>query len=354
MTNEIIDLKATEKQSYKKDKHSVSSSLCSAIVFIGIGLFWLASNLGWVSFDLNWRALFSLWPVLLIFAGLRVLAQQAPRGVSQLLSMLVGVGLLAFLAATLLFSDQIPAMQGLTASADIQRQQVVVARDGATAANVYLDFGPQMVEVTGVNDSNDILSGHISYAGELSLIQEIDTDRIADVSLNVNSGSWWQAPQWTADDSWSLALNESIPMDVELDLGSGRSVLDLSSLTLTDLQIDGASGSSQIDLPSGDYAVLIDSASGSSVLTLPESGQIDMKIDSGSGSVEIILPRSMQAYIEVDGGSGAWRVDSSRLEQVSEDGNDSVWQTADYNEDGANRVYLELDGGSGSIQLTSE
>ena len=145
-----------------------------------------------------------------------------------------------------------------------------------------------------------------------------------------------------------------MPTNLDLNLGSGGSVLDLSTLTLTDLMIDGASGSSTIALPNGNYAVEYDSASGSSLLTLPENGQIDMKIDSGSGSMEIILPASMQAYIEVDGGSGGWRVDSSRLELVSQDGNDSVWQTADYNEAGANRLYLELDGGSGSILFVSE
>lgn len=61
------------------------TSLFEPIVLIAMGLFFLFNRLDPLT-DLYWQEVLSLWPLLLIFLGLNVLALQAPRPYASLLS----------------------------------------------------------------------------------------------------------------------------------------------------------------------------------------------------------------------------------------------------------------------------
>ena len=351
--DDISTLKAEERNTHTEKRNRRTNrpdSLFGAFLFIGFGGYLLLRNLGYVGGDLNWAALFSLWPVLLIFAGVNILTQQIPGRSGSLANGLVGLGAFVFIGGVLLFADEIPFINSYTAAA-VESEQITVARDGVTTADITIDFSSQPSTLSALNDSPHLLDGNVSYAGELVFKQEV-SDTHAEIDLGVNSLAWWRRAQ-SSQEAWEIGLNPAVATDLSLDLGSGQSALDLAGLTLTGIEVDGGSGSTTLALPNGDYDAMYDVGSGSGVVTLPEQGQIDLEIDGGSGAIKIIIPQGMQAHIEIDGGSGSWRPDDNRLEQISQDGNDSVWQTADYTEGGANRLNLTLDIGSGSVSFVS-
>lgn len=61
------------------------TSLFGPIALIAIGLFFLLNRLNPIS-DLYWLDVLRLWPLLLVFLGLNVLALQAPRPYDSLFS----------------------------------------------------------------------------------------------------------------------------------------------------------------------------------------------------------------------------------------------------------------------------
>ncbi len=326
-----------------------NGSIFGALVLIGIGVYLLLNNLGVVTLEANWKALFSVWPVFLIFGGLGILSKQIPPPTGRLLQLVVNVGAFAFFVAVLFFTDQVPFIDQVN-TAEIQREQVTVPRDGVDTAEITLDFTSRPVTVNALNDSPHLLDGRVSYTGNLRLDQSISDDE-ATVSLGVNSTSWWQNVTWSNEDRWEIGLNPSVATELNLDLASGASTLNLAKLNLTGLTIDSGSGASTINLPEGNYDISYDGGSGGGQINLPASGQLELIMDTGSGAVALYLPPNMEAYVIVDGGSGRWNIDQDRFQLVEKDGNDSIWQTADYTEGSENSLYLNLDMGSGSISL---
>lgn len=73
--------------SRREQRHT---SLFGPIVLIAIGLFFLFNRLDPLT-DLYWQDVLRLWPLLLIFLGLNVLALQAPRPYASLFSGLISL-----------------------------------------------------------------------------------------------------------------------------------------------------------------------------------------------------------------------------------------------------------------------
>src|SRR5690606_31363783 len=164
--------------------------------------------------------------------------------------------------------------------------------------------------------------------------------------------SWgWFSDEGTA---WDIGLNPSVPLDLDLDLASGRTTIDLSGLQLQGLSVDAASGSNVLHLPAGEYQATYDAASGSVEIFLPESGNVTLEIDGASGGIRLHLPDTVEAQVIVeDGGSGRLNP-GDRLRKVEEgdDDDEGVWQTAGF--DGAdNQVTIILSIASGGITVDS-
>lgn len=127
---------------------------------------------------------------------------------------------------------------------------------------------------------------------------------------------------------WKIELNEDVPMDLDIDLGVGESVLELSGLSITDLNINVGVGEATIDL-SGDW---------------PES--FDVAIKGGVGHTTVQLPRDVGVRIETQTGLG--KIDVRNLIR-----NGDVYTNAAYEEADV-KLDINVQGGVGNINLLLE
>lgn len=335
----------------KRDENG--RSLFGPVFLIGLGVYFLLRNLGVVS-DLNWGLAVQLWPLLLIFLGLNLIVRQVRRPFGTFLSGIVSLAAVGLFGAVLLFGVELPFLSrfNLQTSAEYRQETVtVVSREDVKTATVSLDLGSLGADVTGLEDSQNLLEGTLSLAGDLEFRQRVQGSE-AIVSLGENQSSWWFGNfiSGVAQQPWQIGLSRTVPLDLAVDSGSGQTDLMLGSLILTDLVVDIGSGAVNLQLPGGDYDVQLDGGSGKLVMTLPPNGRQEMDIDGGSGAMDLFLPPNMEARVELDSGSGRVSL-SDRFERISGDDEDGVWQTPNYDPDGNNSILIVLDGSSGAILI---
>ena len=340
----------------KKSEQKRNPSLFGPIVLIAIGVIFLLANLGLLPGRLYWEAALRLWPLLLVFIGLNLIARQLPRPFGSFLSALVGIVAVLTFGYVLLFADQIPFVQAGegTTAVDIQRDvPISYALDGIDSADISIDLNMVAADLYTLEDSSDLINGTVTYIG--NLIFEVDQNgNSADVKLDTTTADFWffNPGNWTNfndDDLWEIGLSPDVALDLRLDGASGSYNADLGRLFLTDFELDGGSGSGDLIMPGGNYDASIDGGSGSVYLVLPRGGEQLFVIDGGSGSFTLVLPDSMEARFEVDHGSGAFNP-GSRLQQIGGDSDDSVWQTVGYG-GSQNQIVVKLDVGSGAVSV---
>jgi len=87
---------------------------------------------------------------------------------------------------------------------------------------------------------------------------------------------------------WTLRLSPELPMDMKIDMGAGRTHLDLRGLDLGTLEVSTGAGQGEIDL-SGEWRrnvrVAIDGGAGQLSLTLPEAVGVRLETDTAVGIV---------------------------------------------------------------------
>ncbi|HSM59033.1 MAG TPA: DUF5668 domain-containing protein [Candidatus Sulfomarinibacteraceae bacterium] len=355
--SESVEEKVEEKQAVEAPRpRRESHSLFGPLVLIAIGVYFLLVNLSLLP-DLYWQSALRLWPVLLIFLGVNLIVRQAGPPWGTVLSGLVAVAAIGFFAWVLLTGFGQP-VNSRSPGAAVTREAISYPADDLSFAQVEIDFSSFPATVTALSDSDNLIEGTVTHRGELIFEPERNGDQVT-VRLDTRSVSffpfvWLNPTNWfTAEDGsgWNLQLNRNVPLDLRLDLSSGRAQLALSELTLDYLEIDGSSGSANVQLPPGEYEAHYDISSGSVTLSLPESGQQVIFIDGGSGSLTIQLPGSMEARIVVeDDGSGSFRPGSRFSRVGGGTGDEGTWQTAGF-QDAADRVTITLDISSGSVSV---
>jgi hypothetical protein len=315
------------------------------LVLIGAGIIWLLANLGIIR-PASLGALISLWPLLLIVIGLDILfGRRSPviGGLIGLLAILAVVGALIAGPALGLPAASVGVLQTRTFTEPV---------NGATAADIILDFSSQPVSLHPVSSAANLLEAQIEYYGGLSYASTGNPTRR--ISLAPSGGFAF----FLGSDSnarWDIGLNPAIPTNLHLGGASGSQSLDLSSLRLTAFFLDQGSGSVTATLPPepDPYTATFQGGSGSLNLSLPGNANLTIRLDGGSGSVHINLPAGAAVRFEVrSSGSGSVSFPSS-LSQTSTGDNhkEGVWQTAGYDQAAFKINIICSSLGSGSFTL---
>jgi hypothetical protein len=124
---------------------------------------------------------------------------------------------------------------------------------------------------------------------------------------------------------WNVGLTTAIPVDLRLETGANRSVIDLSALRIRRLELHtGASDTT---------------------VRLPAAGQTVVRVACGFAQVVVEVPHGVAARIHGKVSLGSLMVDETRFPRAG-DG----WASADY-ETAANRVDIAIEGGFGSVRV---
>jgi hypothetical protein len=125
---------------------------------------------------------------------------------------------------------------------------------------------------------------------------------------------------------WDVGVTTEIPVDLRLDTGGNRSVIDLAALRIRRLELH--TGASETNI------------------RLPAAGQTVVRIDCGFAAVNIDVPPGVAARISGRISLGSTDVDETRFPRSGKG-----WASAEY-ETALNRVDITIAGGFGSARVT--
>lgn len=122
---------------------------------------------------------------------------------------------------------------------------------------------------------------------------------------------------------WDISLTDELPMNLDVKLGVGSSILTFDTMNLQNLNIEMGVGETEIDL-SGDW-----------------KEDVTVSIEGGIGSATISLPKDIGVIIEIEGGIGT--INSDGLSQ-----NGNIYTNDLYNNSNVNLI-IDIEAGIGEI-----
>jgi hypothetical protein len=318
------------------------------IVLIGAGVIWLLANFGLVQ-DLSWTALFRLWPLALIAAGLDILFGRSHPLIGALIGLLtVGVAVALLVAG--------PRLGLAPAAPELRTETFTEPLEGATSAEISLDLASFPTTVSALDDSSVLFDAVIPHRGQVRFTTSGTAQR--QVRLDESSGpGLFIFDLGTIDAEWRIGLSPEVPLRLVVDAGSGASELDLAELNLTALDIDAGSGAVTLSLPAAEAVdVRLAGGSGAQSVHVPAGLGGTLTYDGGSGTLSVTVADTAAVRLDVrDSGSGSVRVPAGWDEIEDGDNDEGVWQSAAYDEAAGQALLIIVDDlGSGQVAVNQE
>jgi hypothetical protein len=123
-------------------------------------------------------------------------------------------------------------------------------------------------------------------------------------------------------------LTAEVPLDLRVDAGASRNVLDLRNLRVRSLELHTGASDTRIVLPQA-------------------AGATSVRADTGAAALTIEIPEGVAARIRTRVVLGSVQVDETRFPRV-----EGGYESPDY-ATAANRVDIEVQGGVGSLRVRS-
>jgi hypothetical protein len=299
-----------------KNKTEYSSSSVSpwAYILIGIGVFWLISNV------IN---IWQFWPLLLIGVGFLMLNGQLRPGT-------------------------------------VEEHHFSAPVEGATDAHIRLDFSVGDATITPDAPPGSLIEADVVHLGSVNFSDEGEASRRIRVNQEGTSfWSWLNPANWfnvAGELKWDVRLNGEIPLDLGIKDGAGRARVDLSGMNLTRFAMKGGAGEMDVTLPASpqSYHAQVEVGLGELEVHIEDGANIDLDLKGGVGEVTVYLPRESGVRLEAESGLGEIKV-PARLEQITSAGmqgigGSGVWETVDYG-NASNFVTITFKGGIGELKV---
>ena len=316
-------------------------SLFWPIILIGVGLVWFLSNINVIP-NFNPLTLLNLWPLLLIALGLDLLIGRK----SAIVGLLIGLGTIGAAVAIML------AAPNLAGSPQAITERFTEPLAGATSAVIDINSSSEPLTIHALNDSANLFDGEIVHTGVVEFIASGTTEKHITLSKRSNDFQFFFGFSNT-NLRWDVGLNPGVPIQLDVDGGSGSVRMDLAGIQISSLNVDGGSGSVNIGLPvtAKAYTARYNGGSGSLNMTLPADTDVTVTLDGGSGSLNLNLPANAAVRVDIrDSGSGSVNLPTSVMRQ-SGSGEAGTWETSNFS-GAAHKITIIGEGlGSGSLNI---
>ena len=169
-----------------------------------------------------------------------------------------------------------------------QRHTEMVELDDAetVTAEIIMGAGKLVVQSgTKALMEGEFIYNYPEYAADISY-QVRSTGR-GDLQVVQDDGPRFRI-QSNYKNEWELTFNEDIPLDLDVTLGAGESVLDLVDLNLTSFQLTIGAGTAYVDLSGDldqDLNVSIQGGVGELTMLLPPDTNIEAVVHGGLGEI---------------------------------------------------------------------
>ncbi len=171
----------------------------------------------------------------------------------------------------------------------LQTESQSVELGDVESVRVEIDMGAGELNVAGGAD--ELMEADFTYnVSALKPEVEFRGSKLTIRQPEVDIASFADLPDYRYE--WELRFNDDVPMDMSIELGTGKMDLEMVGLSLTALEVDMGASRSTLDL-TGDWA-----------------SDFDINIKGGVSSLTVRLPSSTGVHVEI---SGISRINASGL-----------------------------------------
>jgi len=316
------------------------------VILLAAGVIWLLSNMKLISTDNLW-ILFQLWPALLVVAGLDLLFARRLPLVGALLGLLVVAGVIYILFE----GDTL----GLKNESKPRTESFTVELGDTTSADLDLELSLQETYINTLENSANLFEAEIGHAGEIEFTVAGTDEKFIDLrQTGIESWFSWASMDEEGEELvWAVLLSPDVPIDLDVDAGTGGSEMDLSGVQLEQFRYDGGTGATTIILPASaeGYDTHIEGGTGTMEIVFPAQSSLTVRLDTGTGNIILDLPDNAAVKIEViDGGTGDLELPDWISRISGEEGRDEgVYQTAGFDSAAYQLNIIVEDIGTGNI-----
>ena len=196
-------------------------------------------------------------------------------------------------------------------------EDLVVPLDGASEGSVRIRFGAGQLSI-GPAAAGHLVDGHF----EGGVIRRDRGPGRVDLEQDTAFGLPWVDHK----SDWSVGLAPDIPLDLRLDTGAARALLDLSELQARSVELHTGASETRIRVPRA-------------------AGATHVRAEAGAASLIVEVPAGVAARIRSRMALGTSQVDETRFPRIANGFESPGFATA------PNRVDLDLQGGVGSIRV---
>ncbi|MDA3904589.1 MAG: DUF5668 domain-containing protein [Bacteroidales bacterium] len=304
------------------------------VLLVVIGALFIFDNIGW--FDFSFKALFDMWPALLILWGISMLPIKG--GIKTTLSVIT-VLLAVFIGSTRDYSDHWSTRFNRHMRVN-NRDWDDFDKDKESADNVYTyafteDYDAS-IKTAVLN--MDIAAGKFRIEDTTSFLIDFDAENnlgqydkeimkngsTTEVYIRLEDG---HLRSGTNKNRAYIKLNTEPTWEMKLDVGAADFVADLRDFKVGRVEIDG--GASAIKLKIGD-----------------KQDETNIDIESGASAVKIYIPES--AACEV--------ISNTVLSDLDLNGfvkNGKMYRTLNF-EDAKQKIYISLDAAVSALNVIRE
>ena len=284
-----------------------------AYVLIGIGVVWLLVNIvGW-----------SLWPLLLLGIGILMLTGNLRPG-------------------------------------DVQHHHFRAPIDEAESAEIYLNLEVGETTIHPLSDETVLIDAELAHLGDVTFTVTGEHHQIINLEHAEHFNFRWLNPaNWFShhdDLKWDIGLNPRLPMQLNVNGGAGKSVLNLDGINLTDLRVKSGLGEVHLRLPATAerYDAQLTGGVGEFNINIARGAAINLDVKGGVGEFKINTPHDSGVHIEASMGVGEVKT-SSRFTKIGGGhaagvGGSGTWESDDF-EAADRKIYLRFSGGLGALNV---
>jgi len=162
----------------------------------------------------------------------------------------------------------------------------VIDVEEADSVSAEIIMGAGKLEVQ--SGAEALLEGEFHYSFRdyaPDITYRVRSNGTGDLKIEQDNGPKFRV-QSNYKNEWELLFNDTVPLDLEITLGAGESILELADLNLESFELQMGAGASTIDL--------------SGIL----EHDLPVNIQGGVGELTVILPPETNINAEVTGGLG--------------------------------------------------
>ena len=272
------------------------SGLVGPTFLAGLGIVLLLSSLGYLSLS-AWNVLLSLWPLLIIAAGMDILIRRR----SIILSLVGLTFILALMVGAIYFMERESFSGGQAFSQESQ---------GAQSAAILIEPAAGILRLDRTQQPEMLIVGTAPEGA--SLVESFTiSDGRAEYRLGMEDSTVFLAGN-PASYSWDIGLTPEIPLDLVLEMGLGDAQLDLGGLMPGSLQVNLGMGGLTVQLPdASSFTATLDAGIGQIKIIAPESLGLTIHKETALAIVSIPpdFERQGDTYISPNWSSAGYRID---------------------------------------------